>query len=167
MNTLIIYASKHGTTEKCASLLSKKLAGKVDLYDIKAGTQPDLDSYDKVIIGSSIYVGKINKDINTFCLMNLDRLKEKKLGLFICCMNRNNAEQQLNSAFPQDLLQSASAKASFGGELNFSRMNFAERFITKMVTKSDPSLAAADGKKDLSMIIDENIDAFANKICVA
>lgn len=35
MNTLIVYATKYGCTEKCTSLLSKKLTGKVELCNLK------------------------------------------------------------------------------------------------------------------------------------
>ncbi|MCX7921893.1 MAG: flavodoxin domain-containing protein [Clostridia bacterium] len=165
MNTLIIFASKHGTTEKCASILSKKLTGKVDLHNLKAGAAPDLTKYDKVIIGGSIYAGRIQKEVSTFCSQNLSLLKDKKLGLFICCMFPNNAETQLNGAFPQELLNSTAAKENFGGEMKFSDMNFGEKFLTKMVSKviakNNPEIPQLDMKKDTSMIINENIDKFA------
>jgi menaquinone-dependent protoporphyrinogen oxidase len=72
MSTLIIYASKHGSAEKCASELSKKLSGKVDLCNLKNGKMPELSQYTKVIIGGSIYVGKVQKEVSEFCLKNLD-----------------------------------------------------------------------------------------------
>lgn len=165
MNTLIIYGSKHGTTGKCAAMLSEKLAGKVDLHDLKLGAAPDLTKYDKVVIGGSIYAGRIQKEIMVFCAQNLNILKGKKLGLFICCMFPNHAEAQLNSAFPRELLSSAIAKESFGGEMRYSDMNFAEKAITKMVSKvvakNNPTFSAMEMKKDLSMISVENIDKFA------
>ncbi len=133
MNTLVIYASKHGTARKCASILSKKLTGKVDIQDLRAGSIPNLAKYDKVIIGGSIYAGRIQKELTAFCSQNLDALKSKKLGLFICCMFKNSAEAQLNSAFPQEFLVNAIATENFGGEMMFSDMNFAEKLLTKMV----------------------------------
>lgn len=165
MNTIIIYATKHNTTKECVSKLSKKLAGTVDLYQLKGGVAPDLSKYDKVIIGGSIYAGRIQKEVSEFCLQNLDELKKKKTGLFICCIFKNSEETQLNGAFPKELLDSAAARESFGGEIRFSDMSIAERLITKMVskviTKSDGSLASIDMKKDVSMINDAKIDKFA------
>ncbi|MBC2582153.1 flavodoxin domain-containing protein [Clostridium sp. DJ247] len=168
MNTLIIYATKHGTTEKCASILSKKLTGKIDLHNLKVGESPDLTKYHRVIIGGSIYVGKIQKEVSTFCLQNLNELKNKKLGLFICCMFKNDAEVQLNNSFHQELLDSAAAKENFGGEMRFSDMSFIEKTITKIVSKTvaknDTSLSAMDVKKDMCMILEKNIDGFAQQM---
>jgi len=59
MNILIAYATKYGCTEKCAAVLSEKLTGKVDLCNLKGGRASDLTQYEKVIIGGSIYMGKI------------------------------------------------------------------------------------------------------------
>ena len=35
MNTLLVYSSKYGCTEKCAKTLSKELKDKVDLINLK------------------------------------------------------------------------------------------------------------------------------------
>lgn len=164
MSTLIIYATKHGAARKCAENLSQKITGTVDLYNLKTETIPDLTPYEKVIIGGSIYAGTMHKEIKEFCTKNFNTLKEKKIGLFICCMNKKASEMQLNNAFPKELLEQATAKMSFGGEFRFSEMNFMEKLITKMVSKvlskEDHSLVI-DTKKDLSMISEEAIYEFS------
>ncbi len=168
MNTLIVYRSKHGTTGKCAAILSEKFPGTVDVYDLKLAVAPDLTKYDRVVIGGSIYAGRIQKEIKEFCTQNLNLLMNKKLGLFICCMFPNHAEMQLKNSFPQELLSNAAAKESFGGEMRFSDMNFAEKAITKMVSKAasknDPTLSVMDMKSDVSMISMENIDRFVQRL---
>lgn len=165
MKTLIAYATKHGTTKKCASMLAKRLTGDVDLYDLKAGGSLDLAQYEKVIIGGSIYVGKTQKEVSGFCSQNLEVLKGKKLGLFICCMLKNNVEMQLTASFPKELLDSAAIKGCLGAEIRPDDMGFGERFMTKMVTKmtakSDPSLPVIDMKNGTSMISEDVIDNFA------
>lgn len=164
MNTLIVYATKHGSSKKCAELLSGKLPGKVDLCSVKGGKVPELTGYDKIIVGGAIYAGMVNKELSEFCTKNIDLLKSKKLGLYICCMNAKEADKQLNSAYPKELLNCAIAKKSLGGEFKFKEMNFFEKLITKMVSKAlskeDPSLSI-DMKKDLSMISETNIIEFA------
>ena len=84
MSTLIAYASKHGCTEVCAEKLSQRLGEKAELYNLKSGNAIDISQYDKVIIGSSVYVGKINKEATEFCTNNRSALENKKVGLFIC-----------------------------------------------------------------------------------
>lgn len=152
MKTLVVYATKYGCTEKCATALSEKLEGKVDLCKLK-GVVPDLSQYDKVIIGGSVYIGGIRKEIKEFCAKNLNALKGKKLGLFICGMQSKEViETELNSSFPQELSEKAVAKEYFGGEFIFKQMNFLDKLIVKKVSKID---------KDTSNIKNENINRFA------
>ena len=156
MKTLIAYASKYGSTEKCAKSLSQKIQGEVDLCNLKATKKVELAQYNKVIIGGSIYAGKVRKEVREFCSENLNTLKDKKIGLFICGMsNEDTAKMQLNGAFPKELLDSAAAKECFGGEYIFKKMNFIEKFMVKKVGKVD---------KDMSNILNENIDRLAQSM---
>lgn len=159
MNTLIVYSTKYGCTEKCARMLAKKLEGRVDLCNLKKSNAADLAQYDKVIVGGSVYIGRIQKEVREFCSANLETLKNKKAGYFICCMrNGEEAEAEINEAFPQELLRSAAAKDYFGGEFIFKKMNFMERMIVKKVSKID---------KDTSNILEDNISRFAQLINAA
>lgn len=156
MKTLIAFATKYGATEKCAKLLADKLNDEVDIYNVKKQKNIDLSNYDKVIIGSSVYMGKARKEISEFCLKNIDVLKDKKVGLFICCMQVDeDAIKQVDNVFPQDILDIASKKDFFGGEFNLNKMNFMERMIVKKVAKID---------KNTSNILTDNINNFAEEI---
>lgn len=155
MSTLIAYASKYGFTENCAKTLSSKLDGRVDVVnlDIK---RPNLEAYDTVIIGGSVYVGKIRKSVRRFCGQNLDRLSKKRLGLFICGLAEGaDADRQLQTVFPKELLAAAAAKESFGGECNFEKMNFFEKAAMKKFIES------AD---NISRISEEHITLFATQL---
>ncbi|MDW7675782.1 MAG: flavodoxin domain-containing protein [Bacillota bacterium] len=165
MTTLIAYASKYGSTEKCAKTIAIKISGAVDLCNLKSETPKDLSQYDKVIIGSSIYVGKAQKEVTQFCLDNVDLLRQKKLGLYICCMfTEERALLQLNNAFPKELLDIAATKEIFGGEFNISSMKYTDKFIVKMVGKVDKSLPAIDLSEDISTISNQVIDRFTELI---
>lgn len=163
MNTLIIYGTKYGCTERCAKSLSGKLTGKVDLVNIKKNKVPGLTKYDRVIIGGSIYVGKIQKEIKEYCTKNLNELKEKKLGLFICCGFSENFNQHMENAFPKELLEAAVAKECFGGELNLDKMNIFHRFLTKIVSKASKK-SSTDTKAGAPIIIAENINKLARSL---
>lgn len=152
MSTLIVYGTKHGTAESCAKELCKMLLEKAELQNLKLNSNIDISKYDKVIIGGSIYAGRIQKEVSAFCTKNIDLLKEKKLGFFICCMNENEGEKQINTVFPKELLQNAIVTDSFGGAFEFNKMNFFERFIVKKISKVD---------KDKNAILMDNIKKFA------
>lgn len=164
MNTLVVYASKHGTAEKCATELSQKLEGRVELCNIKKGKLPELSQYERVIIGGSIYVGRIQKEISEFCANNLSLLKQKKIGLFLCCMNQKEYDVQLKNAFPGELIERAASIGNFGAEFIIKDMNFLEKAAIKMVSKElakeDPSIGQIDMKKDVSFLNRDNINEF-------
>lgn len=156
MSTLIVYASKYGCTEKCVELLSKDLMEKAELVNLKHITNVDLSKYDKVIIGGSIYIGKIQKEVTDFCNKNLDILKNKNIGLFICGMQEGEAiKTELEQNFPKELLAIAKTKEYLGGEFSFDKMNFMEKMIVKKVAKITESK---------SFILGDNIHKFAQKM---
>ncbi|MFC1607468.1 flavodoxin domain-containing protein [Candidatus Latescibacterota bacterium] len=156
MKNLIIYETHHGCTEKCAVKLRDQLQGETGLLTVKQASCSALDDYDTVIIGGSIHAGRIQKKIRVFCHDHLASLLEKKLGLFICCMEEGKtAQRQFDNAYPEVLRQHATASGLFGGELDIQRMNFIERFIVKKVAKVDRSI---------SKINDESIEMFARSL---
>lgn len=162
MKTLIVYGSKHGATEKCSKVLKGKLQGEVTIVNIKKDVIPDINSFDSIVIGGSIYAGRIQKEIKEFCFKNVKILKNKKLGLFVCCMSEGEkAISQLNDSLPHDLMSSAIVKEHFGGGFTFSKMNFLEKFIIKMVTKKEKNAVKININKDISNIHEDNINRFA------
>lgn len=165
MSTLITYATKHGSTEKCARTLYEKIEGNVDICNLKTDKNIDLAMYNKVIIGSSIYIGQIRKEVKKFCADNLDELKSKKLGFFICCMSQDEeALGQIENNFTKELTDNAVAKDYFGGEFIFDKMNFMEKFAVKMVSKNDENKEPIDTKNNISNLLEESIEKFALKM---
>lgn len=140
MKTLIVYASKHGCTEKCAHLLAEKLPGTVDVVNMEKAKVPVLKEYDTVVIGGSIHVGRIQKSVAVFCKDNMRDLLEKKVGLFICCADETRVEAQMNGAFPEPLLRHAVVSEHFGHTYDFSKMNVFERLAIKVIAKTDQSV---------------------------
>ena len=157
MKTLIVYATKYGCAEKCGKILAEKLSGAVDLCNLKETKDIDLDPYGKIIIGGSIYAGKVQKEVTRFCLDHGEELLKKNLGLFICGMLQDKAEEELEHAFGPELIKHALVHEFLGGEFRFKRMNFVERLMVKMVTKGDKNLPSIDMSKDLSAISEEKI----------
>jgi len=162
MKTLIIYGSKYGATEKCSKVLKDKLDGEVVIVNIKKKVIPDMKSFDNIIIGGPIYAGRIQKEIKEFCFKNANTLESKKTGIFVCCMSEGEkAISQLNDSLPNDLMTRATAKEHFGGGFTFSKMNFFEKFIIRLVSKKDKNTTIIDINKDFLNIHEENINKFA------
>lgn len=168
MNVLLVYGSKYGSTKKCSELLKDQLNGNVELVDIKSGETLDLKRYEMVIIGSAVYMGKIQKEVSEFCKNYIEELKNKKIAVFLCCMNEKDIEKQINENFPKVLLDNSIVTGYFGGEFNFTKMNFIEKNIIKMVAKTlnndEEKFQSLDMKKDVSMIEIDKINKFAEVI---
>ena len=129
MKTLVLFASKHGCTKTAAQQLAGQLQN-VDLFDI-AQKSFSLADYDTVIVGGSIYVGRIDKALTQYLTSNLATLLQKRIGLFVCCGLAEKAIEQLGVAFPKGLVQAAVVKGYFG--YGFDHLSFAEKMICKVM----------------------------------
>jgi menaquinone-dependent protoporphyrinogen oxidase len=68
MKTAIIYTSKHGTTAKVVQMIAGRLSGhQVSLIDLKKDPHPDLNSFDGIILGTSIYASASSKRMQPLC----------------------------------------------------------------------------------------------------
>ncbi len=141
MKTAIVYCTTHGCTEKCAAELSQQLNGTADLYNIKKKAPKNLAEYETIIIGGSIHAGQVQRRVKSFCEKNESVLLQKRLGLFLCCMEEgDNAHKQFDNAFPEMLRQHATAHGLFGGEFDFDRMGFVAKAIVKKVANVEESI---------------------------
>jgi menaquinone-dependent protoporphyrinogen oxidase len=144
MKTLIVYTTKHGCTRRYAENLAELLQG-ADLVDLKKDTPPALDAYDTVVVGGSIHAGMVQKAVRGFCEQNSAVLAQKKLGLFVSCMEEGEkARLQLKKAFPAELAARATAVAFFGGAFDFEKMNLIERTIVRKVSGMKESVSRFD-----------------------
>ena len=159
MKTLIAYASSQGGTKKAVDSLAKKLTDTVEVIDLKKKSERsriNIEDFDRIIIGGSIHVGRIQRQVRNFCSEYLDDLLHaEQLGFFICCGQEDMAEKQLNSAFPPELLARASARGYFGYEYNLEKMNFFSRMMLKK---------AAGVEESESRLNEENISEFARRM---
>lgn len=145
MAFLIIYISKHGTTEKVVHMLQKKF-GKDTCQILNLADKPitDLSGYKTIIIGGSIHVGQIQRQVKDFCEKHEKELLEKKIGLFICFMEKDKGQLEFDMAYPEILRKKALAHGLFGGELLFEKMNFIERTIIRKIKKVKTSVSELD-----------------------
>ncbi|MCK5786311.1 MAG: flavodoxin, partial [Candidatus Sabulitectum sp.] len=84
MSTVILYTTKYGTAAKCAGILKEKTSEETQIINLKESPDFNFKSYSSVILGASVYVEKIQKEMSAFCEKNREELLKKKVGLFIC-----------------------------------------------------------------------------------
>lgn len=151
MKTLIIYASKTGTTEKCAKEINRQLKDS-KIVNILSQNE-DINEYDLIIVGTPIRMGMIDKKIRKFLISNIETLKLKKVAYFICCGFSENWKSYYEQNIPKDLLYTAIIYDTFGGEMNIQKQKGFDKLITKIVSKN------IDKNKEIK-ILNENIDKF-------
>ena len=135
MKNLILYASKYGTTAVCAKTLADLLKGETTIQDVAGQSQADPGSFDRIIIGSSVYMGQVNKKIKNFCEQHKSELLKKELVIFICSGIPENFGAVIEANFSVEIRNHAALLAYFGGELNLSKMNFIDRTIAGLMAK--------------------------------
>lgn len=135
MKRIIIYATKYGCTEKAVRLLQSKISREIKAVNVAREKAPDLSSFDTVILGGPIYVGKMHAALSAYMQQNREALKEKRLALFVCAGEQDPAlmEKQLASAFPEELYNRATVREVFGGELYWDRLDMMTKLILRVV----------------------------------
>ena len=119
-----------------------------------------LKEYDNIILGGSIYIGKIQKKLSSFIDKNLPLLLEKRIGLFICAAEKDETlvGKELESAFTHVLFDHAIVKETFGFELDMNKLGFFEKFIMSKVKGV---------KTSIHELSEPKIDVFAKNIIKA
>lgn len=73
---------------------------------------------------------------------NLVDLLQKQIGIFVCCMFFDKADEQINRGFPQVLRNHARSIKHLGGEFRFEEMNFIERFMVRKIAGANGSISS-------------------------
>ncbi|MCK5832890.1 flavodoxin, partial [bacterium] len=120
--------------------------GEVKTVQLGRDEIPCLDCGDTIIIGGSIYAGKIQKSVKKFISNNLKTLVEKKIGLFVCAAEKQDPRktEQLNNAFSQKIRQRAVSIECFGDEIYWEKLNPFYKFIVKLISKKTGSHSNID-----------------------
>ncbi|MDL2254180.1 flavodoxin domain-containing protein, partial [Ruminococcaceae bacterium OttesenSCG-928-I18] len=136
MKTLIAYATKYGTTETCAKLLAEAMSDPVDLINLSKGESAEPAQYEAVVVGGPIYAGQLRKEVRAFMRKHKRNLLEVRFGCFICQASPQfESHNDFDANFDRDLLEHASARSSFGGQLHEEKMTFFDRLILGAIAK--------------------------------
>ena len=132
----------HGTSEKVAQYIAEHMA-EVTLVKISNSSDIWISSFDRVILGGSIHMGRIQSSVKKFCAKHRHELLSKPVALFVCGMEKEPAKQkeELRLAFPEEINMHALAKAFVGGEFLFEKMNFIQRMMIRKIAHTDKSLS--------------------------
>jgi menaquinone-dependent protoporphyrinogen oxidase len=157
MKKLIVYGTRTGTTENCAMKIKADMDFQdVEVMNLKAGNRPDLSNYDTVIIGTPIYMGKINGKVKSFLLKNHDVLMQKNIHFFVCGLAHGAEGVELfRKQISEDLFNHAIQVRQLGSEIHPERLNPLYRVIINKIVESE---------KPVIGLLDTEIDEFSKGI---
>ena len=156
MKVLIAYRTRYGATASCARRLSERLRAQAVVVDLAGPRPPSATEFDAVLIGGSIYGGKVQREVSSFCDREQRALLARPVGLFLCCLLQGErAEAQLRSSFPDWLTAHAFQTAIFGGILEPRKLHLLDRLLVTSV---------APPRRIISRIDPEAIDRMADAL---
>lgn len=153
MKNLIIYATRKGSSFELSKILAEKLEGTTELADIKSN--PDISSFDTIILGGAVIAGKIMGNMKKFSEINLSELLEKKVALYVCCLDKSEKgiRGYFDNTFPSQLIEHSIAQENFGGSFLPEKENFLMKSLLKLM-----------GSTPGEFYLHENIDKLAKEV---
>jgi len=155
MNILIAYASGYGATKEIAEKIGEILALQptlsITLTPFEQVT--DIDSFEAVILGSSVRADQPLVSIMDFLALYRQPLKQKKLSLFLVCLTANNSSGRdkvkndyLSLIYDKYPEFNYIGSEAFGGKIDFDKLNPVMQMLMKRVLEKTgiPSQGSVD-----------------------
>jgi menaquinone-dependent protoporphyrinogen oxidase len=137
---LVTYASKYGSTGGVAEAIGKGLCSKGAAADVLLTKNAvNLSSYQGVVVGSAIYMGKWLPDAVEFVKTNCEMLRRVPVAYFLVCMTlcKPTAENRVKVLAYLDPVLKAIPEikpvgiGTFAGALDYSNLSWLNKKILK------------------------------------
>jgi menaquinone-dependent protoporphyrinogen oxidase len=137
MSILLVYASKHGSTEGIAKRIAETLRREghaTTLHSVFAPERIDVVAHEAVILGSAVYYGSWLREATEFARHNRMALAPSPIWLF--SSGPLGAEVKDDEPQPQELAELRETlhprgHRIFFGALDQTKLSFAERMVVK------------------------------------
>ena len=141
---LVAYASKHGSTEDVAREIASTLRrGNNIVYVHGAETVADLSSYDAVVLGGSLYMGRWHRDARRFLDLHRDALARVPFAVFALgppSMEKEaDSRKQLQYALDQAHVAPDNVEI-FGGVIDPAKLRFPFNHMQKTDGRDWPAI---------------------------
>ncbi len=143
---LVCYGTRYGSAGEIAENIGEILrnhGATVDIINLKKNKVKNLETFDLVVVGSGIQMGKWTKEPLQFLKKHPVILSRKKIALFVSCMTaakpescnqaRRNYLDNIAADFPEIIPISMGL---FGGLIDTSKGNILTKAIMQAIVKS-------------------------------
>jgi menaquinone-dependent protoporphyrinogen IX oxidase len=164
MKGLIVYKGKYGATQQYAQWLGEELNLPVAASDNT--NENDLSNYDFFVIGSSVYIGKLQ--IGKWLKANLASLKVKKIFFFQVAATppdqKEKLETYIRSGVPE-VIRNQCEFYFYAGKMIFNNLSWTDRFMLKMGARLTKDPAEKKGMlTDFNNVKKENISGLVIEV---
>jgi menaquinone-dependent protoporphyrinogen oxidase len=145
MKALVVYGTRYGTAAEIAEEITLVLKDEhfdVDLVNAKGLKNYDISSYDLLVVGSGIKIGKWTKESMNFLKKNKDSLSNKKVALFVSCGAANEEksipegqEKYLDKVAKENLTNPPIATGLFGSVYDPNPKGLMSKFVNRFIKK--------------------------------
>lgn len=151
---LIAHATKAGSTGEVAEAIAEELRSGGAEVDVRpANDVKKVSAYTAVIVGSAIRMGKLLSDATKFVKKHEKTLNELPVAYFVVCMtmkddteeNRRTVESYLD---PMREVVEPVDMGLFAGAINYSKLSFPARTISKAMKVSEGDFRDWDAIRD-------------------
>jgi menaquinone-dependent protoporphyrinogen IX oxidase len=130
MKLLILYKTKHGSTEQYAQWIAEEV--NAEISDVEKFNKDNLDNYDAIIIGSPTYMGQIQ--MKDFIEQNWEVLKNKNIYLFnVGMFPWEHPDSQKSFEMIPEPIRDKIEFSKLPGHLDTKKLNLFEKVIAKTV----------------------------------
>ena len=130
----ILFGSRYGSTRDASLWISEGMGMIADVFD--ARENPDLSSFEYIVVGSGIYRGKIDTYLADYLAKNSSSVSNKIKGLFIVCGAGDSPRAQ---PFVEGLVKACQTKSVlikiFSGRITKKLLNEEDYKIEEEVFK--------------------------------
>jgi menaquinone-dependent protoporphyrinogen oxidase len=139
---LLVYASRHGSTQEVAEAIAATLRDMGLEVDLRAMQDAEpLDTYDAIVLGAPIYNAKWHSDAHQFLSQHQAMLSRRPVFIFALGPLRaddaamRGSRNQLEQELTQYPWLSPLASAVFGGAYDPAKFNMVERLLYGLSSK--------------------------------
>jgi menaquinone-dependent protoporphyrinogen oxidase len=138
-DVLIVYASKHGSTQQVARGIGEKLRGLGFTTTIESAEEvDDLSGFGAVLLGGSIYMGRWHQEARAFLRRHRDVLQHVPFAVFALGPGKDTPKDfeaslhQLEHALAKTPQLEPRAVAVFGGVIDPEKLHFPFNHMQKL-----------------------------------
>jgi menaquinone-dependent protoporphyrinogen oxidase len=146
MNTLVVYDTRHGFTQKCVQLLAETASSELTLWPLRGQkTLPDFSKFDRLVLGGPVYFGKFAPRITQFYLRAFEKFAHLPYSLFVVGLSPRAAGlASLEKALGTEAVQKAQGRYFWGGAIQWQKLSWWEKFLVKKGRKIETDASNFD-----------------------